>query len=250
MALPPDRKPRSAPQLIGETFRLYRRYPLLFLILAAGVVVPYRLIVLAATGAGPYTESSLATGTSLLLTVIAWVVIDPLVSALHVHGVADVEAGQVPQIGAVARRGLAVLPLVVAAAIMSGLAIVGGFLLLVLPGLYLLLRLVVVAQAAAIERETWMDALRRSWALSDGSVLHIVYFYLCVGAITVAFSLPVNALLSDATTVGSFAIGVGVQVLILSFTALATALLYFDLRSRRAAAAARSRGMEHSETSS
>lgn len=233
MPVSPDRMPRSAPRLVGETFQLYRRYPLLFLILAAGVVVPYRLVVLAATGAGPYTESGLATGTSLLLTLLAWVVIDPLVSALHVHAVADVEAGQLPRIGAVARRGLVVLPLVIAAAIMAGLAIAGGFLLLVLPGLYLLLRLIVVAQAAAIERETWMEALRRSWALTAGNVLHVIYFYLCVGAITVAFNLLVNLLLSDATTAGSFAIGVAVEVLILSFTALATALLYFDLRARQ-----------------
>ena len=46
--------PRSARRLIADTVALYRRYPLLFLMLAAAVIVPYELIVLLATGAGPF----------------------------------------------------------------------------------------------------------------------------------------------------------------------------------------------------
>lgn len=237
---------RSAPALIGEAFRLYARFPLLFLLLAAGVVVPYRLIVLAATGAGPYTEGGLPVGTSLLLTLIGWVVIDPLVSALHVHAVADVEEGRTPQLGPVTRRGLGVLPLVVAATIMSGLATIGGFLLLVVPGVYVLLRLVVVAQAAAIERQTWLDALRRSWTLTEGRVLHVLSFFLCVGVVSLTPALLVSSALPAATTVGSFLLGVAIQVLVLSFTALATALLYFDLRARKQAAQGRRRPEDRS----
>lgn len=233
MTVESRRTPRSAPGLIGEAFRLYGRFPLLFLVLAAGVVVPYRLIVLAATGTGPATQGSLAFGTSVLLMAIEWVIVDPLVSALHAHAVADMEEGRAPQIGPVTRRGLAVLPLVAAAAIMSGLAIAGGFVLLVIPGIYLFLRLTVVAQAAAIERETWMDALRRSWALTEGKVLHVIYFYLCIWVITLPPGLLINLLLPDSTTALTFLVGVAVQVVFLSFTALATALLYFDLRTRR-----------------
>ena len=117
MAAASTREPRSTPRLIGETFQLYRRYPLLFLILAAGVVVPYRLIVLAATGTGPLNQGKLAGGIALLLTLIDTAVVDPLVSALHVHAVEEVEEGRTPRLGPVARRGLAVLPVVAAAVI-------------------------------------------------------------------------------------------------------------------------------------
>jgi len=233
----PARAPRSAPRLIGETFQLYWRYPLLFLILAAGVVIPYRLIVLAATGTGPLNQGDLAAGTSMLLTLIDWVVVGPLVSALHVHAVAEVEEGRTPRLAPVARRGLAVLPLVASAAIMSGLAFFGGFLLFVLPGVYLYFRLVVTAQAAAIEREAWMPALRRSWSLTEGSLLHVFFFAVCTGLITIVPGLLIDRALPDETTVGPFLAGVAVQVLVISFTALATALLYFDLRARRKIAA-------------
>lgn len=246
MTVETKRTPRSIPGLIGEAFRLYGRYPLLFLILAAGVVVPYRLIVLAATGTGPYTQRSLGFGTSMLLMAIEWVIVNPLVSALHVHAVAETEEGRTPRIGPVTRRGLAVLPLVAAAAIMSGLAIAGGFILLVIPAFYFLLRLVVVAQTAAIERETWLDALRRSWALTEGKVLHVLYFFVWITLITVVPGLLVTTLLPDATTAVTFLVGVTVQVVLLSFTALATALLYFDLRTRRTLLAAMQKRAETS----
>lgn len=240
----PARTPRSAPRLIGEAFRLYGRYPLLFLVLAAGVIVPYRLIVLATTGAGPSNQGHLPAGTSMLLLLIELAIVNPLVSALHVHAVAEAEEGRTPQLAPVARRGLAVLPVVASAAIMSGLAFFGGLLLLILPGIYIYFRLVVTAQTAAIERQGWMPALRRSWGLTEGSLLHVFFFVICTGLITALPALLINRALSGATTVGTFLAGVVVQVLAISFTALAIALLYFDLRARRRLAAEEFSGRE------
>jgi hypothetical protein len=71
--------------------------------------------------------------------------INGLVSALHVHAVADVREGRRPEIVAVARRGVRVLPVVAAATIMSWLGITLGFVLLVVPGVILLFRWAVVA---------------------------------------------------------------------------------------------------------
>src|SRR5690242_3720953 len=50
------KRPRGPTELIGAAFRLYRRYPLLFLVLASGVIVPADLIELAVTGGGPYSQ--------------------------------------------------------------------------------------------------------------------------------------------------------------------------------------------------
>lgn len=104
MADPGKRAPRSVPGLIAEAFGLYRRYPGLFLMLAAGVLVPHQPIVLAATGTDPFNRGSLSFAVSFPLVLIEWVLVHPLVSALHVHAVADIEEGRMPQIGAVARQ--------------------------------------------------------------------------------------------------------------------------------------------------
>lgn len=88
--------PRSVGGLIADTFGLYRRYPLLFLLLAAAVIVPYQLIVLAATGTGPLTQSSLSPSASLLLLLVDSALIVPLVSSLHIHAVAEARLGGSP----------------------------------------------------------------------------------------------------------------------------------------------------------
>jgi hypothetical protein len=234
------RTPRSVPGLIAEAFGLYRRYPRLFLILAAGVIVPYQLIVLAATGVGPFNRGSLGVGISLVLTLIDWVLVGPLVSALHVHAVADVEEGLTPRVGAVTRRGLAVLPVVAAAAIMAGLGIAGGFLLLVVPGIVFWLRWQVVAQAAAIEQEGWGSALRRSWSLTEANVLRVLFFVICITAITTVPWVAIRHAFGNDDTALSFLAATALQTVTVSFTALATALLYFDLRKRRQILAAES----------
>jgi len=234
MAGSDKRTPRSVPGLIAEAFGLYRRYPGLFPALAAGVIVPYQLIVLAATGTDPYNRASLSFGVSFLLTLIEWVLVNPLVSALHVHAVADIEERLTPRIGAVARRGLAVLPVVAGAALVAGLGIVGGMVLLVIPGVVFFLRWHVVAQAAAIEHVGGRRALRRSWSLTEKNVIRVLFFFVCIAVIALVPGVPLGLVFRHHhTTALAFLVGTAVQVLIVSFTALATSLLYYDLRCRR-----------------
>lgn len=229
--------PRSAFGIIASTLGLYRRYPWLFFALAALVVVPYELIVLAATGAGRLDEFSRSSGGGFLISVLDIALIGPLISALHVHAVLVVRAGERPQIGAVTRLGLAALPVVAAASIMSFLGIVLGC-LLILPGIYLYLRWFVVAQAAAIERESWSDALERSATLVSGNYLHVFGLAFLVLAIGSGPAFLGGFAFGDSTTAVSFVAWLVVEVIVSSFTALAAALLYFDLRARRQRATA------------
>lgn len=231
--------PGSAGQLVVDTFSLYRRYPLLFLVLAAGVIVPYGVIVLVSTGAGPFARGSLGVGVSFLLSVLDLALVAPLVSALHVHAVIEAREGLEPRLLAIARRGLAVLPDVAAASIISWLGIVLGFLALIVPGVILMLRWAVVAQTAAIEHEGWLPALRRSGQLAAGHYRHIFIFIVFIGlTLTVPSLLLGFGFGHHSTTVASFLVGLVVQIFSYSFGALATALLYLDLRARRGLALA------------
>lgn len=231
--------PRSAHQLVRAALVLYRRYPLLFLVLAAGVIVPYEVIVLALTGAGPFAHGSLSFAVSSLLTLSGLALIGPLVSALHVHAVSEALEEREPQLASVARRGLQVLPVVAAAEIIAWLGIALGFLAFVVPGAILLLRWYVVAQAAAIEHEGWLPALRRSRQLTAGHYRHLITFAIYVALITSVPTLLVGfAFGHETTTVASFLVGVGLQVVTWSLSALAAALMYFDLRARFASVSA------------
>jgi hypothetical protein len=226
----------SAPELVSATFSVYQRFPLLFLILAAGVVVPYELIVLAVTGAGPLSLRELSGSTSLILDGINFFVIGPLISALHVHAVREIRDGGQPRLASVGPRALTVLPVVSAAVIISTLGTIVGFLALIVPGILLSLRWSVVAQAAALEGGSWTDALRRSADLTRGNYWHIFGTLFLVSILGAILGFGVEAAFHHpSTTVASFVAGTALQTVVCSFTALATALLYFDLTARRRA---------------
>jgi len=226
-------EPRSVGTLVGATFALYWRYPWLFLVLAAAVIVPYELLSLLTTGTSALSREDLDFATQSTLTLITWALVTPLVSALHVHAVTAVRDGREPRIGAVALQGIRALPVVAAASIISGLGIGLGFLALIVPGVILLLRWAVVAQAAAIEREGWLPALRRSADLTDGNYAHIFIFVLVIGTIAGAPLIVATFALGGADiSLGAFLLGLTLSVVGASFSALGYALLYYDLVAR------------------
>jgi hypothetical protein len=236
MSTPPPQleRPRSVAEIIGEALDIYQRYPLLFMALAFGVIVPYELAVLAATGEGPLaTQTHQSAGVGILLFLLDYALVQPLISALHIHAVMQIGEGRRPQLTQVAARGLRVLPEVAAAVIAAGLGIGLGFLALIVPGILLALRWSVVAQVAAVDHEGWIPALRRSPELTRGNYLHILGLLLLTGLLAGGVALAAGAIpLGSTSGAASVALGVVARTLTASFTALALALLYFDLRAR------------------
>lgn len=225
----PLRNPESVSAIVAKTFALYRRYPLLFLVLALGVIVPYDLLVLVATGSGPLAKSS-ELGVNYLL---ATFLVSPLISALHINAVAEVRAERTPRLGNIAARGLRVLPTAAATAIMTTLGILVGFVLLIVPGVLLTFRWYVAVQAAATEGQGWLSAMRRSRELTRGVYGHLFGFAIFVGIVAeVPLAIARVAVTGHDTVVAAFIGGVLLHAFALAFTALATALLYFDLASR------------------
>ena len=125
---------RSIWQLIGDTFALYRRVPILFLALAAVAVVPYELIVLLVTGAGPFAQGRTGFLTSNLLVVADSFLILPLISALHARAVREIGEGSRPGFVPTFRGSLPNLPVVAIATGISSVAILLGYFALFLPG--------------------------------------------------------------------------------------------------------------------
>ena len=86
-----------------------------------------------------------------------------------------------------------VLPVVVAAQIVAGIGIGIGLLAFVLPGIYLLLRWAVVAQAAALENTDWIGALRRSGELVRGHYWHVFGVVVVTTAVNLGLSEAAGA---------------------------------------------------------
>lgn len=223
---------KSVGEIIADAVRCYVSYPMLFATLTLAVVLPYAVIV------GLVEKANLIGGTrdgalaAFVLILVDVLLVGPLISALHVHAVVELGAHRVPKVREVFARGVRVLPVVAAAQVVAGIATAFGFVLFIVPGLFLLAVWAVVAQVAAIEKTDWMGALRRCSELTKGSRWHALGVVLSVGFINAAIERLCGAAVGSGISVGALIAGVVVEMITLSFAALTSAMLYFDLRAR------------------
>ena len=224
--------PRTVGQIVDLTVSCHLRKPLLFLTLSLSVIAPYTLIVLAASGSSPLGESNVSTRTILILTVVAFALVGPIVSVLHIQALALMGDGVEPTLALVYRRALPVLAVAAAAQIVAGFAIFLGFVAFIVPGVILAIRLAVVAQAAAIERTDWMGAVRGSFELTRGLWPHVFGAVLVGGVFEFALTQAGGAVAGSHTHVQQVLLAMVVGTIGYSFSALITAVLYYDLRAR------------------
>jgi hypothetical protein len=86
-----------------------------------------------------------------------------------------------------------ILPLI-GAAILSGIAVLFGLILLVIPGIYIGLRLSLALPAIAIDDYSTTDGLSASWEIADGNLLKILGVVAFVILITIAVSIPLGVI--------------------------------------------------------
>jgi len=215
---------RRLAEILGTALRLYGRAPLLFLLLAGIVVVPYQVtVVLLEHGKG---QSSV--GTAFLLGLLGVALINPCIAAVQVQAILDFGQGERPRVADVIRRGLSVLPVVAAAEIIADIGIGIGLVCFAIPGVLLAIRWAVVAQAAAVERTNWPTALRRSGQLARRNYWRILGILLIGGLLNETAA----DVIGTGNHLGSTIVGIALALLAGSFGTLLTNLLYFDLRAR------------------
>jgi hypothetical protein len=227
-------RPRSIGEIIGAALTLYSRYPALFLVLAFAVTAPYELIVLAALGSSPIGGHNGNPATALILVLVDVALVAPLISALYAHAVVAIGQGEQPRLLTVAGRVARVLPVVAAAEIAAAFGIGLGLLAFLIPGVVLLIRWAVVAQAAALEHPDWIGALRRSGELTRGHYRHVFGVLILTTAVNLGLSAVAGAISGGRTRASDVIVDIVIGTIIRSFTALTTAILYFDLRAREA----------------
>ena len=219
-------------QIVTTALRLFVARPVLFTVLALAVVAPYELVAFAATGAPPLGSASTPASTTLTLGLIDIALVGPLISALAVQAVAMIGDGDRPTLPSVVSRGVRVLPVVAAAQIVAAFGIALGAFAFVIPGIILLIRWAVVAQVAAIERTDWLGALRRGGELVRGQYIHVFGLVLVATAFSFAVTAAAQSIVGSKARTAEVVVGIAAATIARSFSALATAVLFYDLRAR------------------
>jgi hypothetical protein len=153
----------------------------------------------------------------------------PLGSAMVLLATMQELEGERPSLDAVARHaGSRFLPLLFCTAC-SWLAVAGGCLLLIVPGVIVALVLSVAGQVCVAERLGPIESLVRSAALTKGNRWRILGFYLAVAGIFLAISVAQGLAEANLGIVGMLA-GIVLTGFSEAFWATACAVQYIDLR--------------------
>jgi hypothetical protein len=233
---------------IGEILRtalqLYRRHWRTLLAIAAVVVVPFTLLqylfgdLLRARGEvtsnGVVIETETwAAGAAALVAALAAAVMFLVLTGAITRAVAAEVAGEDPGVEQSYRFGFHRFWSVLLVSVLVGLAIVGGLILLIIPGIYIGVRLAVSIEALVVEGRRGTQAMGRSWELVGGHWWHafgtLVVGGLLTGVVNAVITAPfgntgwfVQAVAAAVATVVTMPYGVLVGV-----------LLYLDLRARK-----------------
>ncbi len=257
-----DLRPLSLGEILDRTFSLYRRHFLLFLVIT---VLPYLLIpaCILLSSLLPAAMTTTTVGAAqprpsvpFIFMVLAIVVVLPavliglgicfLAQGASVYAVSELYFGRTTTIAACLRRVRGRILNLFGVALLNGLAVVGAFLLFVIPGVWLGCRLITCIPAALLENLGPGDALSRSFRLTKGSagrafVIYLLFFVLFyMGLLISIFSVAIatGAFTRDSATAGSSGFLVGeflALVLVTPFLSIATTVFYYDLRVRKEA---------------
>jgi hypothetical protein len=257
VGVPPSRRDRPLPlrqmaigELIDAAVRLYRLEWKVLMGIVAFVVIPVTYVqfwvtelvvdrIDPATLASPDALGALVLITLIFLA-IQFLFVQPFLVAAIARAAADVYLGEPVGIGRTYRYALSRLPAILWITILGLLATIVGFILLVIPGFIVLVRLAFAPAALVVEDQRGTKALRRSWRLSKGHFWRalgtLVLAGLIAAIVAAIVSLPgelvYQALGPDAWQISALGTALA-TVLTTPFGMLVVVLLYFDLRIRK-----------------
>ena len=219
-------------EILDTGFRLLRNHFVLVVGIAATLQIPLALIQAFATKAAEGSQGLLAVVS--LVMALALLVISPIVGVAVTYALGEVYLGREATIGEAFNKGLAIFVPVLGTSLLAGLAVMGGFLLLIIPGIWVALGILLVSQVMVFERKFGGAALSRSFELMKGQRLRAFGIFLLVGLIQAVIGSGVQFALGAIPIVGPLGSGIVTSVLA-GYTAAVSLVLYFDIRCRKEA---------------
>ena len=220
-------------KVFSRIFELYTSQAGVYLPAALILYLPFALI-----------SGAVLTGTTglfviLLLAALSFVIVF-IYQGIVVRSVEDLQDGQRDlAIGELFRSVLPVLGSLILVGVVGGIAVTVGFFLLIIPGVILATIWAVIAPAVVIERRGF-DAFGRSYELTRGNfwqVLGVIVVLFIVLFVIQRIFAAIGGGISDSFV--TYAIFTLISnVIVAPLSALAAAVMYFELRGLQQAAPA------------
>jgi hypothetical protein len=230
-------RPRTYGELFQTTLAIFGSHADVLLTLALLLVAPATLVVDGIWGRAlaDGVDARPPVASQAVSAALSVFVILPLVTASTALAVRGLGEGTPPgDVGTVLKAGARAFPRVLGAVVLYLVAVLAGFVLFIVPGIWLAIRCYFVVQGAAIEGLGPAAAMRGSSELVQG-----MWWRTCGCLVATGFLLGVTGsiAISAVGSSGNGALFVAgttvVESVAMALTAIFATLLYFDLRARR-----------------
>lgn len=237
-------RPRRVGEILTHAFQLYRLHWQNLIAIVAVVVVPLTIVQVLITDlviGETLTESGfqgdfevdlpailLGGLLTLVISVLTWAVLTGAIT----RAAAGTFLGRDLQMDESYRYGIARLGSIILVGLLAGLAVIAGFILLVIPGIIVLTRLWCSIPALVIEDRRGRQALGRSWNLVKGFSWPVFGTILVAGILTGLFSSLLTLPFGDNTP-GRIVGQSLASVITTPYTVLVGILIYLNLRVRK-----------------
>ena len=232
---------------VNRTFGPAFRNPLTFFGIAALLVALSFALSFAVTGgallaAGVGTGLTAGFGVGVLVALLVGIAVNAIAQGALIHAALEAYRGRPVSIPAALRGALPHFLPLVAINILLALGIGLGFVLLIIPGLFLLVKWSASVPARVSEGRGIIESFKRSWSLTEGAWWPIFGFIvlLAIGSLILSLvvSLPLSTLAATNPAGAGFGVSAVVAQLIVStvqtvFGATAIAAIYYGLRQAK-----------------
>jgi hypothetical protein len=236
-------RPLGIGEILSTALQLYRRHWRTLLAIAAVVVVPVTLLQYLVgdlvrsqgetTRNGVVETAGWSVGIAGLVAALAGILMYLVLTGAITRAVAAEVAGQDPSVEQSYRFGFDRLGSVLLVSVLVGLAIVGGLILFIIPGIYIGFRLCVSIEALVVEGRRGTEAMGRSWGLVGGHWWHVFGTVVVGGLLTGVVNAVITAPFGDTGWFVQAVAAAVATVVTLPYSALVGVLLYLDLRARK-----------------
>lgn len=248
-------RPMGVGEILDVAIRIYRSNWKTLMAIVAVITVPFTLLQNFLTNQighpyllnGHLLVSSVDYGTYRLtlyvFLALSFLVVTPLLRGAMARAVGEIYLGEHPTAGSCLRAARSKFGSLLVAILLSSLIIVGGFILLVIPGIIFYVRYSFVSTTVVVEGQSGTGALSRSWSLAKGNGWRIfgTLFVagLIVGVVSVILVIPLTLLTLQNSGSANWVLravsGSLISVLTTPFLVTTAVLLYFDARIRNEA---------------
>ncbi|ADB51820.1 hypothetical protein [Conexibacter woesei] len=209
-------------EIVGRAFAIYKQQ--------AGALIPAALVVFAVVA---LSELVFDEGLLVLIASAIGIVAHTFYTGMVVRLVDDVRDGVLD--ASVSSLFASVAPValtLILASLLVGIGVGIGFILLIIPGLFLMTIWAVVAPVVVLEQRGVIEALGRSQELVKGNGWGVFGVIVIVFLLTIGAGIVGGALAFAGGDVVRVLVTWAVTVLVAPLAALATSVLYFALRDQ------------------